>query len=516
MTPFLQAIGIDKTYPGGVHANKGIDLSVAHSTVHAVVGENGAGKSTLMKILFGVEQPNAGEIRLEGTPITLPSPRAAIAAGIGMVFQHFSLVPSFTVAENVVLGVEPRAGLKLDRKKASETVRELAERFRLPVDVDVPVEQLPVGQQQRVEILKALYRDAKLLILDEPTAVLAPQEVVELFAAVRSLTSQGRTILFIAHKLPEVLEISDTISVMRGGKMVGTVEAKDATEKSLARMMVGRDVALKINRAAPGIPHTHLCRISELTVKNDHGLNAVSDVNLILRTGEIVGIAGVEGNGQSELFDAIGGLRPIASGSVELGTTDITNISVLERRAAGMANIPEDRIATGSAGGATVAENIVATELTDPRFVRRGLLDLKSIRAHAVKLIEKFNVRVQGPESAIGTLSGGNMQKVVVARELSSEPSLLLVSHPTRGVDLGATEFIWQSIAKARDAGAAVLLTSADLSEILALADRMIVLYRGRIVAAFVNSEEVTPEVLGSYMLGFAEQSAEERNAALA
>ncbi len=515
MTPFLEAIGIDKTYPGGVHANKSVDLTVSHSEVHAIVGENGAGKSTLMKILFGVEQPNAGEIRLDGTPITLPSPRAAISAGIGMVFQHFSLVPSFTVAENVVLGVEPRSGLNLDRKRAAETVQALADRFRLPVDVEAPVERLPVGQQQRVEILKALYRDAKLLILDEPTAVLAPQEVVELFAAIRSLTEQGRTILFIAHKLPEVIEISDTISVMRAGHMVGRVAKAEATEASLARMMVGRDVALKVTRAKPG-ERKHLCRISGLTIKNDRGIDAISGMDLVLRTGEIVGIAAVEGNGQSELFDALGGLRPIEHGSVELGGTDLTTLSVDERRNAGLANIPEDRIATGCAGGASVAENFVATELGDSRFVRKGLLDLGAIRAHAVELIERFSVRVPGPEAAIGTLSGGNMQKVVVARELSSEPRLLLVSHPTRGVDLGATEFIWQRLAHARDAGSAILLTSADLSELLSLSDRMIVLYRGRIVAAFSDTNTLTPETLGSYMLGFAEQSEHERRTALA
>ncbi|MBN9016909.1 MAG: ABC transporter ATP-binding protein [Rhizobiales bacterium] len=515
MTLILEARGIDKTYPGGVHANQNIDLSVTAGTVHAVVGENGAGKSTLMKILFGVEQPNAGEILLDGKPIVLHSPRAAIAAGIGMVFQHFSLVPSFTVAENVVLGVEPRSGLKLDRKRAAETVQALAERFRLPVDVESPVERLPVGQQQRVEILKALYREARVLILDEPTAVLAPQEVVELFAAIRSLTEQGRTILFIAHKLPEVLEISDRISVMRAGKMVGEVAASDATEKSLARMMVGRDVALKVERAHKG-PHEHFCRIAGLTVKNDRGLDAIKDMDLVLRTGEIVGIAAVEGNGQSELFDALGGLRPIEGGSVELGGIDVTNLSVEEKRDAGLAHIPEDRIATGSAGGATIAENIVATELGDTRFVRRGLLDGKAIRDHAVELIAKFSVRAPGPDAAIGTLSGGNMQKVVVARELSAKPRMLLVSHPTRGVDLGATEFIWQRLAEARDGGASILLTSADLSELLALADRMIVLYRGRIVAAFANTADLTPEVLGSYMLGFAAQGHEELKAALA
>ena len=514
MTELVRMEGIDKRFPG-VHALKAVSFDLRVGEVHALMGENGAGKSTLMKILFGVEQPNAGEIRLDGTPIHLPSPRAAIAAGIGMVFQHFSLVPSFTVAENVVLGVEPRSGLRLDRKRAAETVQALADRFRLPVDVEAPVERLPVGQQQRVEILKALYRDAKLLILDEPTAVLAPQEVVELFAAIRSLTEQGRTILFIAHKLPEVIEISDTISVMRAGHMVGRVPKAEATEAGLARMMVGRDVALKVTRAKPG-ERKHLCRISGLTIKNDRGLDAISGMDIVLRAGEIVGIAAVEGNGQSELFDAIGGLRPVEKGSVELGGVDITAVPVDQRRDAGMAHIPEDRIATGSAGGATVAENFVATELEDERFVRHGLLDLGAIRAHAVKLIDHFSVRVNGPDAAIGTLSGGNMQKVVVARELSSNPKLLLVSHPTRGVDLGATEFIWQRLAVARDAGSAILLTSADLSELLSLSDRMIVLYRGRIVAAFADTTELTPETLGSYMLGFAEQPENERRAALA
>ncbi|KKC39731.1 ABC transporter ATP-binding protein [Devosia epidermidihirudinis] len=513
MAPLLEAISIGKTYPGGTVANDGVNLTIQAGEVHAVVGENGAGKSTLMKILFGIEQHDRGELRLDGKPIRFANPREAIDNGIGMVFQHFSLVPSFSVYENVVLGSEPRNGIKFDRQKAIADVRALSEKFRLAVDPLPPVGQLPVGQQQRVEILKALYRDARILILDEPTAVLAPQEVEELFVAVRALVAQGRTVIFIAHKLPEVLEISDRITVMRAGKTVGSVNARDVTEDSLATMMVGREIALRVDRAGARGPLA--CEVKNLKIDAENGSTIAKDLSLKVHAGEILGLVGVEGNGQAELLETIAGLRPAADGVIALDGADLNDLSVLQRRQLGVASIPEDRIARGLATGASIAENLVATRLSDKRFVRNGLLDLKAIKANALALIEQFSVRAGGPNVAVGTLSGGNMQKIVVARELSEQPKLLLVNQPTRGVDLGATQFIWKSLTKARDGGAAVLLSSADLSELLALSDRLVVFYRGKIVAAFVNSDDLTAETLGTYMLGLNTQDPETMRAAL-
>jgi simple sugar transport system ATP-binding protein len=511
---FIEARGIGRVYPGGVVANDGVDLSVEKGEVHAVVGENGAGKSTLMKILFGIERPDAGTLALDGRQVHFDGPRDAIDAGIGMVFQHFSLVPSFSVYENVALGSEPHKGIKFDREAAIARVRGLSEQFRLNVDPMPPVRTLPVGQQQRVEILKALYRNARVLILDEPTAVLAPQEVSELFVAIRSLIEQGCTVIFIAHKLPEVLEISDTITVMRQGRTVGTVKARDVTEHELATMMVGREVALRVDRA-PRAASTEICTVSNLRLVNARGADVCRDLSLSVKAGEILGLVGVEGNGQAEVMEAIAGLRHVEDGRILVANADIVPLSVLQRREIGIASIPEDRIAEGLATGASVAENIVATRLKDRRYVRNGLLDLRAIKANAIKLIEQFSIRVNGPSVPVGTLSGGNMQKVVVARELSEQPKLLLVSQPTRGVDLGATQFIWKTIAAARDAGAAVLLSSADLGELLALSDRLLVFYRGRIVAAFHNRDDLSPETLGTYMLGLSEQSPDELRAGL-
>ena len=512
--PLIEAQGIGKVYPGGVVANDGVDLVVEPGEVHAVVGENGAGKSTLMKILFGVERPDAGTLLLDGRPVHFGGPRDAIDAGIGMVFQHFSLVPSFSVYENVVLGSEPHAGIRFDREKAIADIRALSDRFRLNVDPLPPVRTLPVGQQQRVEILKALYRNARVLILDEPTAVLAPQEVSELFVAIRSLIAQGKTVIFIAHKLPEVLEISSTITVMRQGKTVGRVKTHEVTEHSLATMMVGREVTLRVDRAA--IAKTApVCEVRDLRVVNARGNDVVRDLSLAVRPGEIVGLVGVEGNGQAEVLEAIAGLRHVAAGDIVVANENVAGLPVLARRDRGIGSIPEDRLAEGLATGASVAENLVATRLRDRRFVRRGLLDLRAIRQNARALIERFDIRVSGPSAAVGTLSGGNMQKVVVARELAEQPRLLLVAQPTRGVDLAATQFIWKTIAGARDAGAAVLLSSADLHELLALSDRLLVFYRGRIVAAFLNREDLTPETLGRYMLGLAEQAPDEMQAGL-
>jgi simple sugar transport system ATP-binding protein len=353
-----------------------------------------------------------------------------------------------------------------------------------------------------------------VLILDEPTAVLAPQEVAELFVAIRSLVEQGRTVIFIAHKLPEVLEISDTITVMRQGKTVGQVATKAVTEKSLAAMMVGREVALRVDRK-PTDKSRLVASVESLRITNARGTDVIADLDLRVHSGEIVGLVGVEGNGQAELLEAVAGLRHVAGGVVTIANENVTGLSVLERRGRGLASIPEDRLAEGLATGASVAENLVATRLDDSRYVRRGLLDLKAIRANAQKLIDRFSIRVGGPNAAVATLSGGNMQKVVVARELAEQPQLLLVSQPTRGVDLGATQFIWRTIAETRDAGAAILLSSADLSELLALSDRLVVFYRGRLVAAFINHPDLSPETLGTYMLGLSTQTPEEMRAAL-
>jgi simple sugar transport system ATP-binding protein len=467
-----------------------------------------------MKVLFGIEQPTEGRLLLNGDPVSFANPRAAIDAGIGMVFQHFSLVPSFSVYENVVLGAEPKRGLNFDRARAIAKVKALSERFRLHVDPLPPVGSLPVGQQQRVEILKALYNDARILILDEPTAVLAPQEVDELFLAIRALVAQGRSVIFIAHKLPEVLEISDRITVMRGGKTVGQVASSDVTEDSLAAMMVGREVALRVDRATTDQSRC-VCRIADLTVLNDRGLPGCTGVGLNIHAGEIVGLVGVEGNGQEILLDAISGLRPAAKGTISLEGTDFRPLSVLQRRGAGLANIPQDRLASGLAAGASLAENMVATRLADPRYVRRGILNRPAITANACALIDQYSIRAAGPEATAGLLSGGNMQKVVVARELSENPVMLLVSQPTRGVDLGATQFIWRSITDARDAGTAVLLSSADLTELLALSDRLVVFYHGEIVAALPNTPDISPETLGTYMLGLKRQSPQDMQAGL-
>jgi len=513
MPSLLRAEAITRIYPGGTVANDGVSLNVGQGEIHAVVGENGAGKSTLMKILFGLEQPDAGQLWLDGKPVAFANPREAIDAGIGMVFQHFSLVPSFSVYENVALGSEPRAGIRFDREKAIRQIRGLSEQFRLRVDPLAQVSRLPVGQQQRVEILKALYRDARILILDEPTAVLAPQEVEELFVAVRALAAQGRTVIFIAHKLPEVLEISKRITVMRAGKTVGEVATSEVTEKQLGTMMVGREVSLGVDRSpAEG---ARACEIDTLSIRSENGVPLATDLSLNVYSGEVVGLVGVEGNGQAELLEAVAGLRPVASGEIRLKGENIVPLGVLDRRGRGIASIPEDRLAEGLAPGATVAENLVATRLDDPRFVRRGILDLRAIKANAVVLIERFSIRVGGPAFAVETLSGGNMQKVVVARELAQQPDLLLVNQPTRGVDLGATQFIWATITQARDAGAAVLLSSADLSELLALSDRLVVFYRGQIVAAFKNSGNLDAETLGAFMLGLETQDETTMKAAL-
>jgi general nucleoside transport system ATP-binding protein len=507
----LEAHNITKIYPGGTLANDAVNLRVEPGKVHAIVGENGAGKSTLMKILFGLERPDSGTLKWLGEQVRWNSPSQAINAGVGMVFQHFSLVPSFSVAENVVLGSEPRRGLKFDRKVAIEKVGELAARYGLRVDPKAAVSSLPVGQQQRVEILKVLYRDARLLILDEPSAVLTPQEVAELFSAIRTLVASGRTVIFIAHKLPEVLAISNTITVMRAGRVVGEISAAEASETALTRMMVQRDVLLKIDRPGRDLAQKEAPRRTasnpvlqtrNISASNDQGVPTVRSVSLEVHPGEILGLAGVEGNGQAEFLEVLTGLRAASQGKVFLESADITALSTRARRQRGIASIPEDRLVRGLAPEATIAENLIATRLHDRQFVRRGVLNLPQISASARELTSRFGIRAPNVTVPMASLSGGNMQKTVVARELAKTPKLLCVAQPTRGVDIGATEFIWRTIINARNAGAAVILTSTDLSELLALSDRIAVFFRGEIAGLFENPAQLTQEELGACMLG--------------
>jgi simple sugar transport system ATP-binding protein len=494
----IECRGITRRY-AGVVANDQVDLQVAEGEIHALVGENGAGKSTLMKMVYGLEQPDEGEILVRGEPQQIDSPRKAIELRIGMVHQHFMLVDNFTVAENIVLGSEPHRGVRLDMDEAERRVAELASGFGTPLDPHVRVEDIGVGQQQRVEILKLLYRGADILILDEPTAVLVPQEVEELFANMRQLKDQGHTIIFIAHSLDEVLQVADRITVLRDGKVIGTVDAADTTTEQVAEMMVGRPVLLRRveGKATPGEP---MLQVKDLRVVVG-GKEQVAGLDLDVRHSEIYGLAGVEGNGQAELVEALVGLRRPDTGRIYLGDDELTNADVRTRREHGVAYIPEDRQARGMVLQMLVTENSILGQQERQPFSRRGLLDFKAIRSWAVDLIRNFRVKAPSVAAPAYALSGGNQQKLVLGREFASKPKLLIAAHPTRGLDIGATEFVWQELVTARDAGVAVLLISSNLEEILALADRVGVIHDGRIVAQFAGSEATMSE-LGLYMTG--------------
>jgi len=465
--------------------------------VHALLGENGAGKSTLMNVLYGLHQPDEGEMLLRGEPIHIGSPREAIGLRIGMVHQHFMLIPVMTVAENVVLASEPRKGALLDRDAAEARVRELAERFGLRVDPRALVEDIGVGQQQRVEILRVLHRGADILILDEPTAVLTAQEIAELFKVLRALTAEGVSVIFISHKLREVLEIADRVTVLRRGRKIDTVGAQGATEASLAKLMVGRDVLFRVEKeaAAAGEP---VLEVSELEVEDDRGLPAVRGLSLQVRAGEIVGIAGVDGNGQAELVEAITGLRVPVAGHIRVGGRDITGAGVRGALAAGVGHIAEDRHRRGLVLPFTLAENLALREYR--RASRFGLLSPRRMDAHARPLLEQYDVRGGRPETPASSLSGGNQQKVVIARELAEDPQVTIAAQPTRGLDVGAIEFVHKQLLEQRDEGRAVLLVSLELEEIRSLADRVLVIYEGRIVAEL--SPDAGDEELGVAMLG--------------
>jgi general nucleoside transport system ATP-binding protein len=494
----VECRGVTRRY-AGVVANDQIDFQVAEGEIHALVGENGAGKSTLMKMLYGLEQPDEGEILVRGQPEKIDSPRRAIALRIGMVHQHFMLVDAFTVAENVVLGSEPSQGGRLDIDEAERRVGELARGFGTPLDPRARVEDLTVGQEQRVEILKLLYRGADILILDEPTAVLVPQEVEELFANLRQLKAQGKTIIFIAHSLDEVLQVADRITVLRDGKVIGTVNAADTTSEQVAEMMVGRPVLLRrVEGTEPsGEP---MLQVKDLRVVVG-GKERVAGLDLDVRRSEIYGLAGVEGNGQAELVEALVGLRRPDTGRIYLGDDELTNADVRTRRQHGIAYIPEDRQARGMVLQMLVTENSVLGQHERQPFSRRGLLDLGAIRRRAVELVRNFRVKAPSVAAPAYALSGGNQQKLVLGREFASKPKLLIAAHPTRGLDIGATEFVWRELVLARDAGVAVLLISANLEEILALADRVGVIHDGRLVVQLPGSEATMSE-LGLYMTG--------------
>ena len=482
--PLLQLRGITKRFPGVV-ANDDIDFDLRRGEIHALLGENGAGKSTLMNILYGLYGADAGEILLAGERLELGSPKAAIEHGIGMVHQHFMLVPVLSVAENIVLAVEPRhAGVLLDRAAAHRRVADLSARHGLVVDPDARVAELTVGQQQRVEILKALYRGADILVLDEPTAVLTPQEAQELFEILRALRAEGASIVFISHKLNEVLEIADRITVLRRGRVVDTIPATGATDESLARMMVGREVLLRLEKR-PAEPAAPLLQVERLEVADDRGLPAVDDVTFEVRAGEIVGLAGVDANGQRELVEAIAGLRPVRGGRIVVAGRDLTRATVRERLERGLALVPEDRHRRGLVLPFSLAENLALRDYRRPPSSRHGVLDLRAILRRAGRLLREFDVRGGTASTRADALSGGNQQKLVLARELAGEPVVLVAAQPTRGLDVGAIEFVHRRLVAQRDAGRAVLLVSLDLDEILSLADRILVVYEGAIVGEY-------------------------------
>ena len=481
-------------------ANDRVDFDLRPGEVHALLGENGAGKSTLMSILYGLYHPDEGEIRVNGEAVKVDSPRKAIELGIGMVHQHFMLVPVMTVTENIVLGNEPRRGVgMLDRREGASRVRDLSERYGLAVDPDATIEDVTVGTQQRVEILKTLYRDARILVLDEPTAVLTAQETQELFEVLNALKADGVAIVFISHKLGEVLEIADRVTVLRRGKMVDTVPTEGATEQSLARLMVGRDVLLRVEKPEAKA-HEPVLEIAGLSVRDDRDLPAVRDLSMEVRGGEIVALAGVDGNGQHELVEAIAGLRNVQEGSIRISGEDVTGRGVREACDAGVAHIAEDRHLRGLVLDFTLAENLALREYHKPPLSKGGWLNIGRINARARDLLEEYDVRGGGAGSLASSLSGGNQQKVCIAREIASNPTLLLAHQPTRGLDVGAIEFVHKRLLEEREKGRGVLLVSLESEEVRALADRILVIYEGEIVGEF--PPDASEEELGVAMTG--------------
>ncbi len=508
MPPVLELRGITKRFPG-VLANDHIDLTLEEGEIHALLGENGAGKTTLMNILYGLYEPDEGEISVRGKRLEVDSPSDAISAGVGMVHQHFMLIPVFTVTENVMLGDETvRAGGVLDRKSSGERVRQISEQFGLEVDPEVYVRDLPVGVQQRVEIIKLLYREADILILDEPTAVLTPQEADELFKIMRSLAEQGKSIIFITHKLREVLAVADRITVIRGGKVVGTTTPAEADRNKLAEMMVGREVKLEVEKESAE-PGEAVLKVQDLVVVDERDQIAVDSVSLEVFSGEVLGVAGVQGNGQTELVQALTGLKWPLSGTIHLLNQDITHASPRRITELGAAHVPEDRQKDGLVLSYPVADNLVLNTYYLSPFAEGVVPQRDGILDTAVDRIKEFDIRTPSPLTPAGSLSGGNQQKVIVAREFSRPIRLLVASQPTRGLDVGSIEYIHNRILQKRDEGAAVLLVSPELDEVMQLSDRIAVMYRGQIVAV-VPAEEATKEMIGLLMAGVELEQARE------
>ena len=494
----LQMNHIMKIYGNGVVANEDVSLELRKGEIHAMLGENGAGKSTLMKVLFGLEAPDQGEIILKGQPTTIKSPQDAISKGIGMVHQHFMLVPSLTVAENIILGVAPKKGLFIDMDKAVKAAEDIAKEYNFDIDVRQKVEEIPVGIKQKVEILKALYRGAEILILDEPTAVLTPQETDELFIQLMKLREKGHTIIFISHKLDEIKKICDRATIMRNGRSMGTYDVKDISTQEMSRLMVGREVSLKFDKKEQHLTDDVFMRVRNLTVHNAQGVLKVDNLSFDLKGGEILGIAGVEGNGQSELIDTLTGLNKNYSGEVKIKGEDITKDSIEDIRELKLAHIPEDRMTSGCAGNLSIMENIFSNQYKDKKFSGRFLLKRKAMEQRSDELIKEYMVKCKSRKQNVGMLSGGNIQKVIVAREFS----IIIANQPTRGIDVGAAAFIRKRLLEFRDAGCAVILISADLTEIFSLSDRLAVMYKGKFAGFFTDVENVTEDELGQHMLG--------------
>ncbi|WP_152391914.1 ABC transporter ATP-binding protein [Paenibacillus guangzhouensis] len=505
-TPLLEMRNITKVYPNGVVANANVNFSLNKGEIHAIVGENGAGKSTLMKMIFGLEEPSEGEMLLAGQKVRFQSPQDAIDHGIGMVHQHFMLVPSFTVVQNIILGMEPKKGLGIHYKEAVRLTEELSKKYNLAIDPLAKVEDLSVGMKQKVEILKVLIRGAKILILDEPTAVLTPQETEELFRELKGLKREGHTIVFISHKLKEVKEICDRITIMRAGKTEGVHETALVSEQEISRLMVGRDVVLKYNKGdrKPGAP---VLRVENLSYANEDGKPLLRNIGFTIREGEIIGIAGVEGNGQSELVGALTGSLPGAQGTVAVGEQAVLGHKIKQIRDYGVSYIPEDRMRQGVAKDASISDNLMSMFYRMKAWNKGLTLNKKKILKFSEEQIERYKVRCKGPAQEIGMLSGGNMQKVVVARECEAEPKLLIAEQPTRGVDIGAAQLIHQRLLEMREDGCAILLLSADLNEILEVSDSLLVMYNGQFVAYYPDVKQVTEEDLGFAMLGIKVQS---------